>query len=66
MVQDCRGGCEAVSGVLVLERADEYFVDGRKKNFPKNLVGAIVLVEECGGGIESIAKFGDLGASEFG
>ena len=28
-----------------------------------NLVGAIVLVEECVGGVESIAKFGDLGAS---
>ena len=30
------------------------------------LVGAIVLVEECGGGVKSIAKFGDLGTSGFG
>ena len=29
----------------------------------ERLVGAIVLVEECGGGVEGIAKFGDLGAS---
>ena len=31
-----------------------------------SLVGAIVLVEDCGGGVESIAKFGDLGASGVG
>ena len=29
-------------------------------------VGAVVLVEECGGGVERIAKFGDLGASGVG
>ena len=29
----------------------------------KSLVGAVVLVEECGRGVESIAKFGGLGAS---
>ena len=66
MVQDCTGGCEAVSNVLVLERADENFVNGGKKNLSKSLVGAVVLVEECGGGVESIAKFGDLGASGVG
>ena len=66
MVQDCTGGCEAVSGVLVSERADEHFVDGGKKNLPKSLVGAVVLVEECGGGVKSIAKFGGLGASGVG
>ena len=32
----------------------------------ESLFGAIVLVEECGGGVESIAKFGDLGASVVG
>ena len=32
----------------------------------KSLVGAFVLVEECGRGIESIAKFGDLGTSGVG
>ena len=32
----------------------------------ESLVGAIVLVEDCGGGVESIAKFGDLGASGVG
>ena len=63
MVQDCTGGCEAVSYVLVLEGADENFVDGGEKNLSKSLVGAILLVEECGGGVESRAKFGDLGAS---
>ena len=32
----------------------------------ESLFGAIVLVEECVGGVESIAKFGDLGASRVG
>ena len=32
----------------------------------ESLVGAIVLVEECGGGVKSIAKFGGLGASGVG
>ena len=63
MVQDCTGGCEAVSDALVSERADENFVDGGKKNLLKCLVGAVVLVEEFGGVVESIAKFCDLGAS---
>ena len=63
MVQDSTGGCEAISDVLVSEGADEHFVCNREKNFSKRLFGAIVLVEECGGGVESIAKFGDLGAS---
>ena len=66
MVQDCTGGCEAVSDVLVSERADEHFVDGGEKNLLKSLVGTIILVEECGGGVESIVKFGDLGTSGVG
>ena len=32
----------------------------------ESLVGAIVIVEECGGGVKSIAKFGDLDASGVG
>ena len=63
MVQDGTGSCEAVSDVLVLERAYEHFVDVGNKNFSKSLVGAVVLIEECGGGVESIAKIGGLGAS---
>ena len=66
MVQDGTGGCEAVSDVLVSEGADEHFIDGGDKNLSKSLVGAIVLVEECGGGVESIAKVSDLGASGVG
>ena len=66
MVQDGTGRCEAVSDVLVSERAYKHFVDGGKKNFSKSLVGAVVLVEECGRCVESIAKFGDLGASGVG
>ena len=54
------GGCEAISNLLVLDGVDEHFVYSREKNFSKSLVGAIVLVEECGGGVESIAKFGGL------
>ena len=57
------GRCEAVSNVLVSERAYEHFADSGKKNLLKSLVGAVVLVEECGGCVESIAKFGNLGAS---
>ena len=63
MVQDSTGGCEAVSDVLVSEGADEHLVYIREKNLSESLVGAIVLVEECRGGVKSIAKFGDLGAS---
>ena len=66
MVQDGTGICEAVSDVLVSERAYENFVDSGKKNLSKSLVGAVVLIEECGRGVESIAKFGDLGASGVG
>ena len=66
MVQDSTGGCEAISDVLVLEGADERFVYSRENNLSESLVGAIVLVEECGGGVKSIAKFGDLGASGVG
>ena len=66
MVQDCTGGCEAISNVLVSEGADEHFVYSREKDLSESLVGAIVLVEDFGGGFESIAKFGDLGASGVG
>ena len=66
MVHDSTGGCESISDVLVSEGAYEYFVYSREKNLSESLVGAIVLVEECGGGVESIAKFGDLGASGVG
>ena len=65
-MQDGKGGSEAVSDVLVSEGSDGHFVDSREKNFSESLVGAIVLVEECGGGVESIAKFRDLGASGVG
>ena len=51
MVQYGTGICEAVSDVLVSERAYENFFNGGKKNFPKSLVGAVVLVEECGRGV---------------
>ena len=66
MVQDGTDRCEDVSDILVLERAYEHFVDGGKNNLSKSLVGAVVLVEECGRGVKSIAKFSDLGASEVG
>ena len=66
MVKDRTGGCEAISNVLVSEGADEHFVYSREKNLLESLVGAIVIVEDCGGGVESIAKFGDLGASGVG
>ena len=62
MVQDNTGSCEDISDVLVSEGADEHFVYSGEKNLSKSLVGAIVLVEECGGGVESMAKFSDLGA----
>ena len=65
MVQDGAGGCESVSNVVVLERAYENFVDGGKKNLSKSVVGAVLLVEECGGSVESIPKLGDLGARGF-
>ena len=32
----------------------------------ESLVGSIVLVKECGGSVEIIAKFGDFGASAVG
>ena len=61
MVQDGTGGCEAISDVLLSKGADEHFVYSGEKNLSKSLVGAIILVEECEGGVKSIAKFGDLG-----
>ena len=45
MVQDCTGGSEAVSDIIVSERAYENSVDVSKKIFLKILVGAVVLVE---------------------
>ena len=48
------------------EVEDENLVYSREKNLSKSLVGVILLVEECGGGVKSIAKFGDLGASGVG
>ena len=66
VIQYDTGGGEAVSNVLVLEGADENFVNSREKNLSEILVGAIILVDECKGGVESIAKFGDLGASGVG
>ena len=65
-IQDGTGGGEAVSDVLVSEGADEYFVNSREKNLLESLFGAIILVEEYGGGVESIAKFGGLVASGVG
>ena len=59
MVQDGTGRCEAVSNVLVSERAYEHFVDGGKNNLSKSHFDAVVLVEECGRGVKSIEKFGD-------
>ena len=44
----------------------EHFINGCKKNLSKGLVSAVVLVEECGRCVESIAKFGYLGASLVG
>ena len=66
MVQDGTGICEAVSDVLVSEGAYENFVDSGTENLLKILASAVVLIEECGRGVESIEKFGDLGASGVG
>ena len=65
MIQDGAVSGEAVSSVLVSEGADEHFANSREKNFSRIPVGAIVIVEECGGSVKSIAKFSDLGASGF-
>ena len=46
MIQDGVCGGEAVSDVLVLEGADEHFVNSRENNLSESLVGAILLVEE--------------------
>ena len=48
------------------EREYKTFVNGGKNNLSKSLVGAVVLIEECGRGVESLATFGDLGASGVG
>ena len=63
VIQDGEDGGEAVSDLIVSEGEDEHFVNSRENNLSEILVSAIVLVEECRGGVESIAKFGDLGAS---
>ena len=63
MVQDSTGGCEAISDVLVPKGLDEHSVYSKEQNLLKSLVGAVILVEECRGGVEIIEKFGDLGAS---
>ena len=46
MIQDGTVGGEVVSDVLLLEVADEHFVNSVEKNFSESLVGVIVLVEE--------------------
>ena len=66
LVQDGTGVGEDLSNVLVSEGADEHFVNSIQKNLTESLVSAIVLIEECGGGVKSIAKFGDLGTSGVG
>ena len=66
MIQDDTGGGEVVFNILESEGADENFVNSREKHFLENLVGAIVLFEECGGSVKSIAKFVDLSASGVG
>ena len=48
------------------EGADENFVNSRENNLTEILVNAILIVEECGGGVKSIAKFGDLCVSGVG
>ena len=66
MVQYSTGGFEAVSDVLVSEGANEHFFYSGEKIFSESLVGMIVLIEECRGGVESIEKFGDSGTSGVG
>ena len=66
MVQDSTGVCEAIYDVLVSKGADEHFVYSREKDLSERLVGAIILVEECRSGVESIVKFGNFGASGVG
>ena len=43
-----------------------HFVHGGQKALSQSLVGAVVLVEDCGRSVERIAKFVDLCASGFG
>ena len=66
VIEDGTSGDEALSEVLVSEGADENFVNSSEKNLTESLVGAIILVGMCGGCVESIAEFGDLGASGLG
>ena len=66
VIQDGTGNGEAVSDIIVSKGPDKHFVNSREKNLSESLVGMIVLVEECGGGVKSIARFGDLGASGVG
>ena len=66
VIQYGTSGGEAVSNVLVLKGADEHLVKSGERNLSESLVGLIFLVEECRGGVESIAKFGGLVASGVG
>ena len=51
VIQYVTGDGEAVSDVLVSEGADGNFVNIRENNLSVSLVCAIVLVEECRGGV---------------
>ena len=55
-------GCQAISDVLVSGEPGEHFVYSRNQNLSECLVGVIVLIDECGGGVESIAQFGYFSA----
>ena len=61
MVQDGAGGGGDVAHVAVAEGPDENFVDGGDEHFPKGLVDLVILVEDGGGDVMSVAKVGDLG-----
>ena len=62
MVQDGAGGGGAIAHVAVAEVMDKNFVNGGDEILSKGLVGAIVLVEDCGGNVMGVAKVGGLGA----
>ena len=62
MVQDVAGDGGIVANVVVAERTDKNFVDGCDYHLSKGLVGAIVLVEDCGGNVMGVVKVGDLGS----
>ena len=60
MIQDGTGGGEAVVDLLVLEGADEHFVNSREKHFSEKRVGAIVLVESL---FDRVKNCGDYAAA---